>query len=80
MNLTTLEFNEVKDLSGFNFDLDGVVDGDVGVGESDGSAVVGDNVRNLVGAHFSSLDLAKLELRNYFIKLWLPWLLLALSF
>lgn len=34
---------------------------DVWVGESEGSAVVGDNVRNLLGAHSLSLDAAELE-------------------
>jgi len=41
--------------------LDGVVLLDVGVGETDGSAVVGDNIWDLVLANALTLDLAKLE-------------------
>lgn len=41
--------------------LDSVVLFDVGVGEADGSSVVGDNVGDLVLAKALSLDLAKLE-------------------
>mmetsp|Transcript_10517 Transcript_10517/g.9060 ORF Transcript_10517/g.9060 Transcript_10517/m.9060 type:complete len:279 (+) Transcript_10517:481-1317(+) len=65
--LSSLEFNEVQDLSALNVDLDGVVDIDIGVGVSDGSTVVGDNVWDFIGADFSSDDLAKLELS--FIRL-----------
>jgi hypothetical protein len=41
--------------------LDGVVDLDVGVGEADGPAVVGDDVWNLVLANLLLGDLAELE-------------------
>lgn len=60
--VTGLELDEVEDLARFDVDLDGVVDIDIGVGVSDGSTVVGDDVRNFIGANLLSGDLAELVL------------------
>jgi hypothetical protein len=56
-----LEFEAGGDFVGSQVELDGVVDLDEGVGESEGSSVVGDNIRDTLGAHSSSLDSAELE-------------------
>lgn len=48
--------------------LDCIVLMDVGVGESDGPSVVGNDVRNLVGTHGLSLDSAELESSFFLIN------------
>jgi hypothetical protein len=58
---TVVELDNTVNLSVFKVELDGVVLLDVGVGETDGSSVVGDDVWDLVLTHALSLDLAKLE-------------------
>lgn len=60
-DVSRLELGVLKDGSGGDFELDGVVDGDIRVGESDGSTVVGNDVRDFVGADFLSDDFAELE-------------------
>jgi len=59
--VASFELDNVEDLAGFDIQLDGVMSIDIRVGISDGSAVVGNNVGDSVGAHFLSLDLAELE-------------------
>jgi len=49
-DVADLELHELGDLVSGNVQLDGVIDLDLGVGESDGSGVVSDDVRNLIGA------------------------------
>ena len=56
-----LELDEAIDFSGLKVELDGVVDLDVGVGETDGSAVVGHNVGDLVLADLLLGNFAELE-------------------
>jgi len=54
------ELSGLNDLAGSDVELDGVVDVDFWVGESEGSTIVGNNVRNLVGADSLLGDLAEL--------------------
>jgi len=49
-DVADLELHELGDLVSGNVQLDRVIDLDLGVGESDGSGVVSDDVRNLIGA------------------------------
>ncbi len=49
------------DFVGSEVKFDGVMGFNLGVGESDGSAVVGDNIGDTLGAHGSSLDSAEFE-------------------
>lgn len=60
-DVSGLELAVVNNLVVSQVDLDGVVDVNIGVGESDGSGVVGDDVGDLVGSDLFSLDLAELE-------------------
>lgn len=57
-----LEGDSLDDLAGLEVDLDGVVRLDVGVGVSDGSAVVGGEVRDVLLADDGGADAAQLEL------------------
>lgn len=57
---SSVEADEVGDLSGLNVDLDGVVDLDGGIGVTDGAGIVGDEVWNTLGAELDTLDLAEL--------------------
>lgn len=61
-NVASVELDEVNDLSLFDIELDGIVDLDEGVGITDGSAVVGDNVRDALGADGDLADLEELVL------------------
>jgi len=58
---TVGELDDGADLTGGEVDLDGVVEADVGVRESDGSTVVGSDVRNLLLVDGLADDLAELE-------------------
>ena len=55
-----LELDKVNDLVLDEVDLDGVVDLDGRVGVADGASVVGDEVRDTLGAKLDLLDLAEL--------------------
>jgi hypothetical protein len=57
-----LEFERGGDFVGSEVELDGVADLDDGGGEPEGSAVVGHNIGDSLGAHSSALDSAELEL------------------
>lgn len=59
---SVLELEASIDGSGSEVKLDGIVDTDLGVRVSNGSTVMGDNVRDRVFANALSLDLAELEL------------------
>jgi len=59
---TVLELEAGIDVTGGEVELDGVVDVDLGVGVTDGSSVMGDDVRNLVLTDSLLLDLAEFEL------------------
>jgi len=59
---TVVELDDRVNLVGLEVKLDGVVLLDVGVGETDGAAVVGNNVWHLVLAEHLADDLAELEL------------------
>ena len=56
-NVTGIELDEVGDLAALEVVLDGVVDLDGGVGVTEGAAIVGDDVRNTLGAKRDLLDL-----------------------
>jgi len=56
------EGNVINDETSGDVNLDGIQDSDSGVGESDGSSVVGNNVGDLVGTNSLLGDLAELEL------------------
>jgi len=56
-----VEFDDTFDFTGLKVKFDRVVLLDVWMGEADGSAVVGDNIGNLVLAKDLSLDLAEFE-------------------
>jgi len=58
---SVLEFNEAVDLSSLKIQLDCVVLLDIGVGEPEGPAVVGNNIGDLVSTHGLASDLAELE-------------------
>jgi hypothetical protein len=62
--LTLLEFDVINDFIVTQVKLDGVVDIDVRVGISEGSSVVSDDVRDLVGGNFLSFDLAQFILQR----------------
>lgn len=57
---SSVEADEVGDLSGLDVNLDGVVDLDGGVGVTDGAGIVGDEVWDTLGAKLDTLDLAEL--------------------
>ena len=59
---TVLELEASIDITGLEVELDRVVDVDLGVGVTDGSSVMGDDVRNLVLTDSLLLDLAEFEL------------------
>ena len=59
---SNFEFEAGSDFVGSQVELDGVVDLDEGVGESEGSSVVGDDIGDSLGTHGSSFDSAELEL------------------
>ena len=56
------ELDDGGDLTGGELDLDGVVQADIGVGEADGAAIVGGDVRDLVLVDRLADNLAELEL------------------
>lgn len=60
-NVAGLEFDVVDNLVLDKVKLDSVVDLDGGVGVTDGTAVVGENVRDTLGAELVLANLAKLE-------------------
>jgi hypothetical protein len=60
-NVSGLELDVVDDLVLSEVELDRVVDLDGGVGVSDGSSIVGDNVRDSLGTELMSSNLAQLE-------------------
>ena len=56
-DVASVEFDEVGDLVRLELELDGVVNLDQRVGVADGAAIVGDDVRNALGAKRDLLDL-----------------------
>lgn len=58
--VASFELDEINDLTGGDVQLGGVIDGEFGVGESEGSTVVGDDVGDLVGADSLLGDLDEL--------------------
>lgn len=60
-NVSDLELDGVDNLVLDKVKLDGVVDLDVGVGVTDGAAIVGNDVGDTLGTELSTLDLAELE-------------------
>jgi len=58
--VASFELDEIDDLTSGDVELSSVVDGEFGVGESEGSTVVGDNVGDLVGADSLLGDLDEL--------------------
>jgi len=60
--IASFEGNVVNNGTSGDVNLDGIQNLDSGVGESDGTAIVGDNVGDLVGADRSLGDLAELVL------------------
>jgi len=58
--VASFELDEINDLTGSDVQLGGVIDGKFGVGESEGSTVVGDDVGDLVGANSLLGDLNEL--------------------
>jgi hypothetical protein len=65
--VASFEFNEIDDLTSGDVELSSVVDGEFRVGESEGSAVVGDDVGDLVGADSLLGDLNELVL-SFFLS------------
>jgi hypothetical protein len=59
-NVAGVELNKVGDFCLFNVILDGVVNMDTGVGITDGSAIVGDDVGNSTVADSDATDFQKL--------------------
>ena len=58
--VTSLELDEFRDLARLDLELHGVVDGNRGIGVTDGTAIVGGNVVNALGSDGGLLDLQKL--------------------
>ena len=65
-DVTRFEMSESLDLSGSNIVLEGITNLDFGVRESDGSSIVSDNVRDLVGTNGLVGDLQELDLVVFF--------------
>jgi len=59
-NVACVELNKVCDFCLFNVILDGVVNTDMGVGITDGSAIVGDDVGNSTVADSDATDFQEL--------------------
>ena len=59
-DVACVELDKVGDLCLFNVILDGVVDTDMGVGITDGSAIVGDDVGNSTVADSDATDFQEL--------------------
>ena len=59
-NVTSIELDKVGDLVALKLELDGVVDLDGGVGVTDGTAVVGGDVRNTLSTDSDLADLQEL--------------------
>jgi len=60
--VSSLEFDGISNLSSGDIQLNGIRDRDLWVGESDGTTIMGDNIRDLVGANSLLDDLAELVL------------------
>ena len=60
-DVSRLKFDVVDNLVLHKVEFDSVVDLDGWVGVTDGSAIVGDNVRNTLGTKLMSTDLAEFE-------------------
>lgn len=56
-NVTGIELDNIDDFVLLKVELDGVVNLDQGVGVTNGSAIVGDDVRDTLGADSHLLDL-----------------------
>jgi len=59
---THLELVDIRHLSGGDVDLNGVVDGNIGIRVTEGASIVGDSNGNLLGGDVNLLDTAKLVL------------------
>jgi len=64
-NVARFEMGESLDLSGSNVVLEGITNLDFRVGESDGSSIVSDDVRDLVGTNGLVGNLQELELIRF---------------
>jgi len=58
--VASFEFNEIDNLTSGDVQLGGVIDGEFRVGESEGTTIVGDDVRDLVGSDSLLSDLDEL--------------------
>jgi len=56
-----LEFNNSIDFTSGQINLDGIIDADIGMGESNGSSIVSGNVWDLLLANFLGDHFAELE-------------------
>jgi len=68
--ISNIESHVIGDLSGFQIDLDGIVDLDEWVRISDGSSVMKRNVRDALVSNCGFLDLAEFVL-GFFTRNWL---------
>jgi len=66
--ITHFEFGEIGDFILNQVVLDGIVDLDFRVGESDGSSIMGYDVRDPVGSQSLLNDLTELELSFFFLQ------------
>lgn len=67
-DITGFQVSETFDLVVNEVVLEGITDLDFGVGESDGSGVVGNDVGDLVGTNSLSSDLQELELSFFLVE------------
>lgn len=58
--ITSVELDKMGDFSLLNVELDGIVDFDEGIGVTDGTSIVGDNVRNIASTDRDLLNLEEL--------------------
>ena len=59
-NITSVELDEISDLSLLNIKLDGIVDLDEGIGVTDGATVVGDDMGDTLATNSDLADLEEL--------------------
>lgn len=57
--VTGIEFNRIGDFTRFDIDFNGIVDTDVGVGVTNGTTIVGNEVRNTFVANLDAFDFAE---------------------
>jgi len=59
-NSTGVEVDEFSDLSGLDIDFDSIIDTDGGVRVADGAGIVGNEIRDPLGAQLNTLDFCEL--------------------